>query len=1150
MNKKTAWPCAACLGFLLVTLSAVGLAAQGDGARGTIPPERVFPEEPLKRRDFPPDSWLGAPSAAESATYALDPRVLGMHYLPLAGSWKFCLDPQRVGLKENWQTTELPDTIRLPGTTDEQQKGSPNTNTQLTNHLSRAFPYLGPAWYQREVTIFSDCKGKCITLVLERTKSTQVWVDAQACGEQDSLAGPQTYDLSAILTPGKHRLTILVDNGKKLPVNGGHQLSEDTQTNWNGILGRIELRITDPVWIDDVQVYPNVKEHKIKVRVTLGNLSETEAAGSIELMVLSWVQRGNLKPAAVPGRQDVAPSKRPLFESGARSGDGPRQVNSTFAKAIHGTVVEAEYNLGPDPATWDEFTPSLYQLFVSLHADGAGQAFVDRKKVLFGLREFTTQGTQFAINGKTIFLRGKHEACVFPKTGYAPLDVGGWLSVLRTAKSYGINHYRFHSWCPPEAAFTAADMVGIYLQPELPNFGGDLGKDQAAAEFTRAEAHRIIKAFGNHPSFAMLALGNEMFGGRAVRAEIIQELRQADGRHLYAQASNYEFSSPELAQGDDYWTTFRTKRGADGAVRGSYAHVDAPLGHIQAGPPGTTYDYGKAIAEVPVPVLGHEVGQYQTYPNFREIAKYTGVLRAWNFEVFRGRLQAAGMLDQADDFVRASGALSVLCYREEIEAALRTRGFGGFQLLDLQDFPGQGTALVGILDAFMDSKGLIRPDAWREFCSETVPLALLAKYAWTVEETLTAEIKVAHYGPSAMPDARVSWTLAEASGKQIAAGQLPAQDIPQGRLVALGQISAALRGTAVPGKLKLTVQIDGTGDRNHYDLWVYPAQVDRTAPAGVTVSRKLDDDTRRTLSGGGRVLLLPEPAQLVQAIDGFFASDFWCYPMFKGGNPPGTLGWLCDPQHPALAKFPTEFHSNWQWFHLAMHSRPMILDTTPPDFRPLVQVIDNFERNHKLGVVWETRVGTGKLLVCSIDLPGLQDRPEARQLLASLLAYAGSDRFQPPQELSADVVQTILAAPLPSAALNRPATASSSQPGHAPDQANDGKLDTRWCAADKSTGQWWQVELQQAEDLSGCEIHWEQPGRRYQYLVEGSVDGSTWTALSDQRQNPPRTPAHTLAFASQGIRQVRITVTGLDEGAWASLREVRLFATHPEAGDR
>jgi hypothetical protein len=793
-----------------------------------------------------------------------------------------------------------------------------------------------------------------------------------------------------MLTPGQHRLTILVDNGKKLPVNGGHQLAEDTQTNWNGILGRLELRATERMWIDDVQVYPRSPERKIKVRVTLGNTSGEAAAGIIQLKV--WPQGRRL--SQLHGTRDQPPA-----------------VSQAFAQAGHGAVVEAEYTLGPEADLWDEFAPTLHQLFVSLEARSGARTCVDRRQAEFGLREFRTKGTQFSINGQTVFLRGKHDACVFPLAGYAPMSANDWLYVLRTAKSYGINHYRFHSWCPPEAAFTAADRVGMYLQPELPNFGGDLGKDRAAADYTRAEACRILQAYGNHPSFVMLALGNEMFGGREVRADILRELRQSDGRHLYAQASNYDFSNPQLAAGDDYWTTFRARPGVEGAVRGSYAHVDAPLGHVQAGPPGTHYDYTRAIANVPVPVIGHEVGQYQTYPNFRELEKYSGVLRARNFEVFRERLQAAGMLDQADQFVRASGALAVLCYREDIEAALRTKGFGGFQLLDLQDFPGQGTALVGVLDAFMASKQLIEPAAWREFCAETVPLAILPKYVWTTGEALTAEIKVAHYGPSAIPGATIAWTLTEAGGKSLACGQLPSRDIPQGGLTDLGRVTAPLRDAAAPGKVTLALRLGDTVFRNRYDLWVYPPAAEAVPPPGVTVRRQLDDETQRLLSSGGKVLLLPEPAKLAHSIPGFFASDFWCYPMFKRGNPPGTLGLLCDPQHPALAGFPTEFHSNWQWFHLLLNSRAVILDEAPAGYRPVVQVIDNFERNHKLGVVFEARVGVGKLLVCSIDLPGLEERPEARQLRASLLAYAVSDRFQPAQELSIEILQKLLPPP-------------------------------------------------------------------------------------------------------------------------------------------
>ena len=726
-------------------------------------------------------------------------------------------------------------------------------------------------------------RGQRITLLLERTKFTSVWVDEIAFESQDSLATPQVRDLSAALTPGRHRLTILVDNNpKRWPINGGHQLSNHTQGNWNGILGRIELQATEPVWIEEVQVYPNVAAKSARLRVTVGNTTQRSGRGALT----------------------------------AEHGTSRRTVEISWDEK--GAAADIELPLGADAKTWDEFAPNLEEIAVTLETAPAAR---QTTRVRFGLCEFRTRGTQFVVNGRTTFLRGKHDACVFPLTGRPPMDLAGWERVFTIAKDYGINHYRFHSWCPPEAAFEAADRLGIYLQPELPNFGGDISKQPEAAQFTLEEGKRILRAFGNHPSFVMFALGNEMHGGRDVRAGIVKQLRAFDPRHLFAQASNYDLDKPEFAEGDDYWTTFRTAKGADGAVRGSYAHVDAPLGHIQAGPPATTNDYTRAIANVSVPVIGHEIGQYQTFPNFREIPKYTGVMRATNFEVFRQRLQAKGLLDQADDFVRASGALAVLCYREEIEAALRTPGFGGFQLLDLQDFPGQGTALVGILDAFMDSKGLISPEQWRAFCAETVPLALFPKYTWTTEETFRAEVKVANYGPTTRPRQTLSWTLAEAGGKRLASGSLPAADIPQGALTRLGEISVPLANASAPRKLLLAIAIEGTKFRNHYDLWVYPPKPDTAPPGNVTIARALDEEALKRLTDGGRVLLLPKLETLTNSIAGFFAGDFWCYPMFRHGKPPGTLGILCDPKHPALAQFPTEFHANWQWFHLLMNSR-------------------------------------------------------------------------------------------------------------------------------------------------------------------------------------------------------------------------------------
>lgn len=638
----------------------------------------------------------------------------------------------------------------------------------------------------------------------------------------------------------------------------------------------------------------------------------------------------------------------------------------------------------------------------------------------FGLREISTRGTQFTLNGKAVLLRGRHDACVFPLTGYAPMDRAAWLAYFKTCRDYGLNHVRFHTWCPPRAAFDAADETGILLQPELCNFGGDLGLDHEKRRYSMAEAHRMLRHFGNSPSFALFALGNENFKSQAVRAEMIRALHAVDPRHLYTQVSNPDFDVCRQNSGDDFWVTFRSKPGLEGNIRGSYSHADLPLGAVQAGPANTLNDYSSAISHVTCPLVSHEVGQYQIYPDFREISKYTGTLRAMNLEIFRERLNKAGMLDQAHDFFRASGALAVINYREEVEAALRTPGMGGFQLLDLQDFPGQGTALVGLLNAFMESKGLITPEAWRSFCDATVVLAKFPKYTWRAGETFTAETLIANYGPGDLPETSITYAMSDATGKVWSSGSVPVR-ATQGRVTAADQrvMFVFLREMKRAEKLMLTVKVEGTTLQNQYPLWVYPDTAGKPSEsaAAVTVARK-PDEALAALGKGERVVYIPEKAAFpTHSIKGFFASDFWCYPMFKSialGNKkppaPGTLGLLIQEDHPALADFPTAYHSDYQWFDIVMNSCGVILDKAPKGFKPIVQVIDNFDRNHKLGLVFEAKVGPGRLLVCAADLKALQEKPEAACLLGSLLRYAGSDAFAPQTDVSPEELGKLLSA--------------------------------------------------------------------------------------------------------------------------------------------
>jgi hypothetical protein len=923
----------------------------------------------------------------------------------LNGIWKFRLDAEDIGVTEKWFALEFYDTIQLPGTTDENHKGI-KKDEQCIDRLSRVWYWKGPAWYQRRVTIPDAWKNKRIKLLLERTKNTRVWVDETFCGWEDTLSAPQVFDVTAAMTPGVHTITVLVDNSKLPPVGPAHAVDERTQTNWNGIVGKIELRTTAPVWLDDIQVYPNAKEKKACVRVVIGNITSKAASGQITVRCKSY----NV-------------DKSSTFKTQSVKIEAPEREK----------VVEFTYEPGEGVPLWDEFQPAMLRLSLNLETTAGGERYRDEQSVNFGMRDFTKQRNRLLINGRRVFLRGKNDCCFFPLTGYPPMDKAGWLRVLSIAKSYGLNHYRFHSWCPPEAAFEAADKLGIYFQPEIPNKRSDFRapENTGAArhnidrldvestetkatlyEYAKREGELIFKAFGNHPSFVMFTLGNEL-GRSQGMFEMVAHFKKIDPRRLYAQGTNNMHWDPSLAEGDYFWVTGKTSK--THPLRGSFSTLDYPNPHIEHQSPSTMVDFSESISGIPVPLISHEIGQFQVYPDYREIPKYTGVLKARNLEVFRERLKDAGMLDQAHDFMRASGALSAICYREDIETALRTFGLGGFQLLDLQDFPGQGTALVGMLNVFMESKGLITPAKWRKFCCETVPLLRMKKYTWTTNEVFIGRVQIAHYGPADLPDAVVTWTVTGSDGQKVANGAFDPVTIDQGKVFEVDMFSLPFCAIAATQKLTIILAIEGTKYRNDYNIWVYPPKVDTIAPEGVMVTDSFQTEkTQAHLAKGGKVLLFPKLDNLPHSVPGGFQCDFWS-PMFsvaaeKRGLPlpPGTLGLLCDPKSPALARFPTDFHSNWQWWHLVKNSRPIQFDDTPDDYRPIVQVIDNFVRNSKLGLIAETKAGKGKMLICAIDLLGHQDKPEARQLLHSLLQYVGSRKFAPKAEIDLELLNRLL----------------------------------------------------------------------------------------------------------------------------------------------
>jgi Glycosyl hydrolases family 2, sugar binding domain/Glycosyl hydrolases family 2 len=872
--------------------------------------------------------------------------------ISLAGQWRFSLDSNNQGVQEEYFNRDLPEHISLPGSTDEARFGKPNPSKPSLDGLFRLYVYEGRAWFQRDVEIPASWRGKQIVLFLERSHwDTRVWVDSRFIGTRDSLIAPHVYDLGMELAPGKHRLTICVDNTKKIDLGRFVSINyEGTQTNWNGLIGRLELRAKDPISISDVEVYSDVARKLARVRVTISNMTGRPATG--ELTIGAAVRQGG-------GR---VPS-----------------LTTHFSAAEPSATVTVALPMGADVRLWDEFSPTLYELSVSMNARTDAGSFGDSENVVFGMRDFATRGTQFTLNGRTIFLRGTLECAIFPRTGYPRTDVESWRRIYRIIKVYGLNHMRFHSWCPPDAAFTAADQEGILIQAEGPQANVQAGRDATRDAFLEQEMLRMVHTYGNHPSFVMMTPGNEFGGPMELMTRWVDMLIKEDPRHLYSSASNNNLITPNRQ-----FTVSSRPRGVQGV--------------------STAVDFSDAVSRQDRPLVGHEIGQWTFYPNFDEIQKYNGVLAAKNFELIRDDLAAKHLLDLAPRIVQATGRQAVLLYKEEMEILLRTPGHAGFALLDLHDYPGQGTALIGILDPFWDSKGFITPHAHRRYAGPTVPLLRMPKRTYIADEPFHARVEVAHFGPADLPGAQPQWTIRDEQGHEVASGSMPARVVPTGKLTSLGSFDASFVKVAAPAKLNISVSLQGTEFANDWDIWVYPSDSENPVPPGILVARNWPE-ARKALEDGRKVLLFPATVNPVMSRPGKFLPVFWSSVWFPNRQP-STMGILCDPKHPALAQFPTEFYSNWQWYELIQNSRTMILDSTPATFRPVIQVIDTFERNGKLGNLFEARVGKGRLLVCTMDLPGLAEKqPAAKQLARSLYAYLGSSTFNPTGELAAPLLE-------------------------------------------------------------------------------------------------------------------------------------------------
>lgn len=906
----------------------------------------------------------------------------------LQGEWRFALDRNDRGLAEQWYTRSLTDTIHLSGSLQEQGYGdevgieTPWTgqivdkswydsplyekfrqpgNIKVPFWLNPDRHYVGVAWYQKEIDIPASWSDSPVQLELERTHwETTLFLDGVEMGKHESLSTPYRHTFKE-LTPSKHTLTLRVDNRVNIEVGvNAHSVSDHTQSNWNGVIGTISLTAKPSLYIDDIQIYPNIADKTVKVAVSLNGTTTTNDA-----TLLLQVEKKDGSVVGKPHKVTINP------EAGMKQ--------------------EITLSMGEDALLWSEHSPNLYTLYAVVESDGKKE----EQYRTFGLREFKANGTRFEVNGHPVFLRGTLECCIFPLTGYPATDRAYWTKIYNQCKAYGLNHVRFHSWCPPEAAFAVADSMGFYLQVECAGWA-TVGDGGYSDQWFREESDRILKEYGNHPSFCLMAYGNEPGGANQVKylSELIDHWKSKDLRRAYTSSGGWPY-----VENADYWNA------PDPRIQG---WGEGLRSIINAQPPRTDYDFAHIIREN-MPTVSHEIGQWCVYPNLKEIDKYTGVLKAKNFEIFRETLKDHHMDDLADAFLYASGRLQTLCYKSDIEAALRTPGFAGFQLLDLHDFPGQGTALVGVLDPFWDEKGYVTGKEYSTFCNNTVPLIRFPKMVWLNNETLNVPVEIAHFGEKPLQAAHINWQISDRAGNKLAQGSFT-KDLPVTNCIPAGEIEYALSGIGEPSQLIVSVEVKETNSKNQWNIWVYPAKQEAVEQLPYITST-LDNQTMARLDKGENVLLLLAPGSILPEKGGDirvgFSSIFW-NTAWTNKQPPHTLGILCDPAHPALAAFPTEGYSDYQWWDLVSNCNAMVLDDFPANYRPVVQLVDDWFTNRKLGILLEGKVGNGKLIVCSADLQkDLNKRPAARQFRQSILQYMASGRFNPPASLDPALVKAL-----------------------------------------------------------------------------------------------------------------------------------------------
>ncbi len=931
------------------------------------------------------------------------------------------LDENGIGHRDVGANQWHPDAV-LGNAAGEIDKDAP-----IATRFTRRHTYEGEAKISRKITV-PDYGTDRLFVLVERARALRLLVDGEVCRvfRQGTLSTPYIFELTGA-APGEHEFTFLSDNSypgmPKAAICYSSAATDETQTNWNGILGECSMYTRPQNFIDSLRVYPRAvkKEEKNKAGGYVLDVCVELAPGAKKVYKDAKIvlQSEALAAGELEDTQTlteiISCSGEGLTEAGTDKEENPKTMEIWFR----------DLPLRENVKLWDEDEGNLYEMAVTLDngmpaEDKGGSTAECRTR--FGIRSFGDNGSgRLALNGRAIFLRGEANCAEYPETGHPPMTIPEWKEMLLKYRSYGINCVRFHSHCEPEAAFAAADELGMLLQPELSHWDPkDAFGTEESYRYYRAELAGLLKTYANHPSFVMLTLGNELQAqdeGRERMRELVRTAKRMDPTRLYANGSNAFYGEEGCDPESDFYTSQSCK---DVVIRGTFSGM---RGYLNENYPSADRTYDEAMAEIrkeyQKPVFSFEVGQFEVLPDFEELESFHGISDPVNLKLIKKRVEERGLLPTWKKYVEATGELSRLAYREEIEAAMRTRELSGISLLGLQDFPGQGTALVGMMNSHLEPKpyDFARPERFREFFQECRILVKLPHYTYEAGERLIAEVVAANFGKGNI-EGVFCWTLAEKKSVSENGNCEPAEIKSKNTVIATGEdteITICRPGSYtevgsldipldfVEKNTALTLKVRIGDCISAYPIWVY-RKTTPVCPENVYETRAFDVKTREILQNGGRVYLSPDADKesLPNSIKTQFTTDFWSVGTFADQE--GGMGQLIDTEHPIFKEFPTDFHTDWQWWIMASKRAVILLHP----MKTIITEMDSYAFLRPMAQMIEFRCLKGKVLLSTMELHKSQQYPEARALQASIYTYLSGENFEPAEEITEEELSMLV----------------------------------------------------------------------------------------------------------------------------------------------